>query len=137
MGDHFRQDLMADGKPGDEVEKAVQRSIERVLIAPVVILVCLDSSCGDTYPDQRRQAAEYIMGVQSVAMAGSTLLLAAHAQGLGGVWICAPLFTPESARSVLDLPVEWVPQGLVLLGYPVEIPESHSRKPVDEVTRFI
>ena len=30
------------------------------------------------------------MGVQSVALACQNLLLAAHAQGLGACWMCAP-----------------------------------------------
>lgn len=136
MGILFNQDLTADGISEQEVDKVVQRSKERILNAPVAILVCLDISQADTYPDQRRQTAEYIMGVQGVAMAGSTLLLAAHAVGLGGVWICAPLFVPETTRTVLDLPAEWEPQGLILLGYPAKIPKPRSRQSVREVTRY-
>jgi coenzyme F420-0:L-glutamate ligase/coenzyme F420-1:gamma-L-glutamate ligase len=76
------------------------------------------------------------MGVQSVAMAGCTLLLAAHAVGLGGVWLCSPLFAPDQARSVLDLPDEWDPQGLILLGYPARMPEARPRQSVEKVARF-
>jgi coenzyme F420-0:L-glutamate ligase/coenzyme F420-1:gamma-L-glutamate ligase len=136
MGNRFRQDLLADGISENETEQAVQRARERVLTAPVAIMVCLDTSLGDTYPDQRRKFAEYIMGVQSVAMAGCTLLLAAHAAGLGGVWLCSPLFAPEQVRSVLDLPDEWDPQGLILLGYPARIPEARPRQSVEKVSRF-
>ena len=77
------------------------------------------------------------MGVQSVALAGGTLLLAAHAEGLGGVWVCAPLFTPDTVRASLDLPSDWVPQGMILLGYPEKVPEPRPRRPVSEVTRFL
>jgi len=77
------------------------------------------------------------MGVQSVAMAGSTMLLAAHASGLGGVWMCAPLFAPGSVKSVLDLPQEWEPQGVILLGYPAYEPQPRQRRLVDEVSRFV
>ena len=38
------------------------------------------------------------MGTQSVALAGLQLLLAAHAEGLGGTWICWPLFAPDETR---------------------------------------
>lgn len=136
MGNRFRQDLLVDGKSENEAEQAVQRARERVLTAPVAIMVCLDTALGDTYPDQRRKFAEYIMGVQSVAMAGCTLLLAAHAAGLGGVWLCSPLFTPEQVRSVLDLPDEWNPQGLILLGYPARMPDARTRQSVEIVARF-
>lgn len=136
MGNRFRQDLLADGISAIDTEQAVQRARDRVLTAPVAILVCLDTAQGDTYPDQRRKFAEYIMGVQSVAMAGCTLLLAAHAAGLGGVWLCSPLFAPEQVRSVLDLPDEWDPEGLILLGYPASMPEARPRQSVEKVARF-
>jgi len=133
----FRQDLLADGTPEMEIERAVNRARQRILNAPVAVLLCLDTSLCDIYSDQRRQDAEFLMGVQGVAMAGSTMLLAAHAAGLGGVWMCAPLFAPGSAKSVLDLPQEWEPQGLILLGYPADIPKPRPRRLVDEVTRFV
>lgn len=137
MGDSFRQDLLSDGLLEGEVEVAVNRARLRVMQAPVAILLCQDISLGDPYPDQRRQNAEYFMGVQSVAMAGSTLLLAASASGLGGVWLCAPIFAPEIARSALGLPEEWEPQGLILLGYPSMIPEARSRRPVEDIVRYV
>jgi nitroreductase len=90
---------------------------------------------GDNYPDARRQQAEYLMSVQSVAMAGQNLLLAAHAEGLGGVWVCAPLFAQEAVRQALNLPGEWHPQGMLLLGYPAVVPKTRPRRPVSEVTR--
>jgi coenzyme F420-0:L-glutamate ligase/coenzyme F420-1:gamma-L-glutamate ligase len=136
MGADFRRDLIEDGCSLEEVDHLVARSRNRILEAPVVILLCLDLLEGDIYPDQIRNEAEYIMGVQSVALAGGTLLLSAHAEGLGGVWVCAPLFAPESVREALSLPVNWKPQGMLLLGYPASIPEPRERKPIREVTLF-
>ena len=137
MGDLFLQDLLADGIPELEADQAVQKTRGRVMTAPVAILLSLDTAMCDIYPDHRRSSAEHIMGVQSVAMAGNTLLLAAHAAGLGGVWLCAPLFVPELATTMLNLPVDWEPQGLILLGYPASIPDARSRHNVEEVIRFI
>lgn len=137
MGILFRQDLLADGTPEMDIERTVNRARQRILSAPVAVLMCLDTSSCDIYSDQRRQNAEVLMGVQGVAMAGSTMLLAAHAAGLGGVWMCAPLFAPELVKSVLDLPLEWEPQGLILLGYPANYPEPRPRRSVDEITRFV
>jgi coenzyme F420-0:L-glutamate ligase / coenzyme F420-1:gamma-L-glutamate ligase len=133
----FRQDLLADGTPEVEIERTINRATQRIMNAPVTVLLCLDTSLGDVYSDQRRQNAEFLMGVQGVAMAGSTLLLAAHALGLGGVWMCAPLFAAEIVKTVLDLPQEWEPQGLILLGYTTNYPQLRPRRLVDEVTRFV
>ncbi len=136
MGTEFRQDLLNDGMPAAEVEANVSRSKSRLLEAPVVIILCSDVSEMDTYPDEKRSRAEVIMAVQSVAMAGGTLLQAAHAEGLGGVWVCAPLFAPQAARLALDLPSPWDPQGMLLIGYPAKIPEARPRKPLRDVTKF-
>ena len=137
MGADFRRDLLANGLSEEEVEEQVQRSYRRIVEAPVAVLLCLEMSEMDLYPDPDRQRAEYLMAVQSVAMAGENLLLAAHAEGLGGVWICAPLFAPVAARASLDLPESWQPQGLLLLGYSARAPEPRPRKPLSEVARFL
>ena len=137
MGDDFRRDLLADNLPHEQVEAQVERSRQRIIEAPAAILLCLDSAEMDTYPDERRQQAEYLMAVQGVAMAGQNLLLAAHAEGLGAVWMCAPLFAPETGRCALALPDTWEPQGLVLLGYPAKISPARPRRKLDELIKSL
>jgi coenzyme F420-0:L-glutamate ligase/coenzyme F420-1:gamma-L-glutamate ligase len=63
-------------------------------------------------------------------------LLAAHAEELGAVWICAPLFAQEAVREAFELPDSWEPQALVLIGYPAQLPEPRLRRPLDEVVRY-
>src|SRR3989304_4421895 len=58
-------------------------SYSRITGAPVVIVASLTMEGTDAYPDERRAEAERQMAVQSVAMAGYGLLLAAHAGGVG------------------------------------------------------
>ena len=74
----------------------------------------------DSYPDELRQRNEWVMAVQSTAMAAQNLLLAAHAAGLGGCWMCAPLFCPDLVVETLELPTHWQPQALLTIGYPAE-----------------
>jgi F420 biosynthesis protein FbiB-like protein len=123
LGQAFRRDLLASGLSPNEVEAQVSRSHQRIQQAPLAILLCQDLTVGDTYPDPDRQRSEHIMGLQSVALAGGYLLLAAWSEGLGAVWMCAPLFAPQVARQALDLPESWQPQALILLGYPDKIPD--------------
>jgi len=137
MGASFRRDLKADGVSEAKVEEQVERSRCRILEAPVVAVLCLDLADMDVYPDERRRKAEKIMAVQSAALAGGTFLLAAHAEGLGGVWVCAPLFAPEAVRQALDLPAGWEPQGMLLIGFPAKISEFRPRKAIGEVSRFV
>ena len=136
MGADFRRDLLADGLSPDEAEKQVTRSRARICEAPVVIMLCVMMADMDTYPDEKRQRAEYLMATQSVALIGGTILLAAHAEGLGGVWVCAPLFTPDTIRRQLALPLDWEPQAMLLIGYPAKVPEVRARKPLSEITIY-
>ncbi len=137
MAAAFRRDLEADGLPADEIQARVQRSRQRLLTAPVALLLAADLSVGDPYPDPARQQAERLMLVQSAALAGLQLLLAAHAEGLGGVWTCGPLFVPDLVREVLGLPPTWEPQALFYLGYPAQRPAPRPRRPLEEVVRWM
>ncbi len=136
MGAAFRTGLEADGAPADEIDQRVEKSRARLEAAPVAVVLCVDLTEMDHYPDETRARKEQLMAEQSAALAGGTLLLAAQAAGLGGVWLCAPLFAQPVVRAALDLPDSWEPQALLLLGYPAEIPPERPRKPLAEVTRF-
>lgn len=132
MGARLRRDLEADAVSEGLIVQDVQRSNARLINAPVLIVVSLTMMDMDTYPDERRQHNEYLMAVQSTAMAGQNLLLAAHTSGLGACWLCAPLFAPDVVRAALALPDDWQPQGLITLGFPAETKEK-PRRPLGEV----
>ncbi len=134
MGEKLRAARQADGDAADAIEADAARSYQRITSAAVVVVVCLTMEAMDVYPDEARTKAEYMMAVQSVAMAGMNFLLAAHAEGLGACWLCAPLFAPEAARQSLDLPETWEPQGLILLGYAAEQGRSRERMPLEVVS---
>lgn len=136
MGADFQRDLAADGLPPEKVQAQVARSRARLLDAPVVIVLCMDISDMDAYPDPRRAAAERTMAVQSAAAAGAQLLLAAHAEGLGAVWICSPLFAPQTVQRALDLPTAWEPQAMFQIGYPDDTSKTKTIKPLTEVAHF-
>lgn len=131
MGRRLRADLTADGLSPAIVGSDVDRSYRRLTSAPVLILLALTMTDMDSYPDERRRRNEWVMAVQSTAMAGQNLMLAAHAAGLGACWMCAPLFAPETVHQALDLPNDWQPMGLITLGYPAEEKEKTRRPPAD------
>lgn len=135
MGARLRADLAADGAPAAVIEQDAHRSYQRITGAPVLILLCLSLEDMDVYPDAARRQNEWVMAVQSTAMAGQNLLLAAHALGLGACWMCAPLFCPDVVRQALELPAEWQPQGLITLGYPAET-RSKTRRLLAQQTRY-
>jgi coenzyme F420-0:L-glutamate ligase / coenzyme F420-1:gamma-L-glutamate ligase len=128
MGDRLRTDRQRDGDPRDAIEQDVARSHARITGAAAVIVVALDMHEMDRYRDAARQKAEHLMAVQSTAMATQNLLLAAHAEGLGACWMCAPLFCPEVVAEALGLPAGWDPQALVTLGSPASAGKPAVRK---------
>jgi len=117
MGTRLRADLTADGVPQAVIDADVARSYERLTHAPVLIVLCLSMHDMDVYSDAKRNQDEYLMAVQSVAMAGQNMLLVAHDEGLGACWMCAPLFCADVVRDALDLPEDWQAQGLIVMGY--------------------
>jgi coenzyme F420-0:L-glutamate ligase / coenzyme F420-1:gamma-L-glutamate ligase len=130
MGARLRGDLAADGVAVSVIEADASRSYSRITSAPVLIALCLSMVDMDVYTDEKRNRNEYLMAVQSTAMAGQNMLLAAHDVGLGACWMCAPLFCPDVVQSALNLPDDWQPQALLTIGYPAETREK-TRRPLE------
>jgi len=127
----MRADMQAEGASEADIEKRAATSLRRMDEVPVVIVLCRDKT--DVRMDTPEEA---VMGIQSVALAGLQLLLAAHAEGLGGNWICWALYAQEATRAALDLPEAWEPQAFYFLGYPDETPEIKDRKSIKEIIKW-
>jgi F420 biosynthesis protein FbiB-like protein len=137
MGERLRADRVADGHDAAAIDADVSRSYSRITEAPIVIVVCADVRVMDRYPDCRRSEAEYLMAVQSTAMAAQNLLLAAHSEGLGACVMCAPLFCPDVVTAALDLPAEWRAQMLITVGEAANGANERPRLAAQEVTIWI
>jgi len=77
------------------------------------------------------------MFVQSLGAALQNLLLAAADYGLAGYLKGAPLFCPDAVRQALDLPPDWHPAFLVLLGYPDKVGKASPRSAVHLDEHFV
>ena len=137
MAFDFERDLLRDGLPPEKIQTQIKRSKDRITSAPVAVLLCLDMSEMDSYPDEKRGQAERMMAIQSVAAVGLQLLLAAHAEGIGGVWACWPLFAQETIQKTLNLAAAWEPQAMFFIGYPVDVPEAKERKEIRNISLFL
>src|SRR6202522_829290 len=69
MGQRLGDDRRRDGDAEDAIARDVARSFARITGALVLILVCLTLEHADAYPDAARRRAEFLMAVQSTAMA--------------------------------------------------------------------
>jgi len=133
----YRRDLTAEGMPAAEIEARASRSQSQVLDAPVVVVLCMDASEMRIHASEKLRQVERILETQSAALAGLQLQLAVHAEGLGSVWMCRPVFAPEAVRKVLGLPETWEPQAMFFIGYPDEQPKPKVLKPLDETVIFM
>lgn len=136
MGTRWRADLSADGVDTAFIERRVRISHARITGAAALVAVSVSMEEMDDYPDRRRQEAEWMMAVQSTALACQNLLLAAQQFGLAACWMCAPLFVPDLVRQSLDLPESWHPQALITLGYAAEDPGDRPAAQRDRAQRL-
>lgn len=137
MGDTWRQNLEMDRQDTEIVNVRLEKSRERILNAPVIIIACLYLEDLDCYPDEKRQADETIMAIQSIGAAIQNMLLMAYDMGLDTGWMCAPLFCPEVVCEALDLDKRLVPHALVTMGYAAADPKRRERLPLSSlIVRF-
>ncbi|MEF3274901.1 MAG: nitroreductase family protein [Chloroflexus sp.] len=133
MGAAWRYHLALDGHDPSTIEQRLQRSHERVVNAPIIIIPCLYLNDLDQYPDPARQAAETTMAIQSLGCAVQNMLLAAFALGLAAGWMCAPLFAPAAVRAALGLAEDLHPHALIPIGYLAQEPQRRPRRPLSEL----
>lgn len=128
----MRADMTAEGAPESAIESRVMRSIKRINEAPVLILLCRDVTA---VREHKRE--DEIMAIQSVANAATYLLLAVHAEGLGGNWICWPLYAQDKTREALELPETWEPQAMFFIGGADEEPKEKVLRPTSDFVQHI
>lgn len=133
MGETWENQLEMDGQDASIVQIRKDKSRQRLLEAPALILPCLYLEDLDTYPDAQRQADEKTMAVQSLGAAIQNMLLMAYNLGLDGGWMCAPLFCPEIVVDALGLDPHLIPQALITIGYAAADPKRRGRLPLDEL----
>ena len=137
MGENWRANLEMDGQVSEVVNIRLEKSMQRILTAPALIIPCLYLEDMDRYPDEKRQADETTMAIQSLGAAIQNMLLMAYDLGLDGGWMCAPLFCPEVVCSALDLDEHLIPHALITIGYAAADPQRRERLPLDRlIVRF-
>ncbi len=136
MGEAWRADLEREAKSVHTIDRLLRRSHAQLVESPVLLLACVSLADSHRWPDGQRRLAERDMFVQSLGAALQNLLLAAGESGLAGYLKGAPLFCGPAVRSALDLPADWEPTFLVLLGYPEKNAEPPPRDAID-VEQFL
>ena len=135
MSAEFRLDLINDGIALDEVDTRIEQSRSRITSSPLVIVLCMDSSEMDVYPDARRTSAERMMAIQSTAAAGLQLLPGRASRGPRGSLDLWPIVRPAAILKALELESSWEPQAMFFIGFPDQAPRAKILKPLAELAR--
>ncbi len=98
--------------------------------APLVIVGCTDSRISGRYGER----GEYLYTIQDVAVSIMGMMLVAHENGLGTVWVGA--FREEEVFDILKLPKNLRPVTIVPVGYPVKIPSPPPRVSREQAVEF-
>lgn len=133
MGETWQQNLEMDRQSTEIVAIRLEKSRQRILEAPAIIIPCLYMEDMDHYPDEQRQNDEKIMAIQSIGAAVQNMLLMAYDLGLDTGWMCAPLFCPEVVCDALDLDTKLIPQALITVGYAAADPKRRERLPLQNL----
>jgi nitroreductase len=103
--------------------------------APVTTFVLNPHGMHPWLPHSIEQMFQAVVNVQFIGAAIQNLLLAAQDLGLGSLWICDVFYAYGDLCRWLDEEVQMI--AAISLGWPDERPDSRSRKPVSEVTRWL
>jgi len=133
MGETWQRNLEMDKQDVAIVNIRREKSRQRILNAPALIIPCLYLEDLDSYPDEQRQADEKTMAIQSIGAAIQNMLLMAYDMGLDAGWMCAPLFCPEVVCDALGLDPRLIPQALITIGYAAADPKRRERLPLDSL----
>jgi len=96
--------------------------------APVCLVFCTDAQRAK---EQYGARGETLYAVQDATIACAYAQLSVVAAGLGSTWIGD--FDQRSVSAALNLDPELEPIAILSLGYPAELPEPTSRRPIDDI----
>jgi len=112
--------IVVDDRATKEALSKIHRWASPLADAPLAVAVaCNPDLSPDSYMLDCSNATIYFM-------------LAAHALGLGTVWIQA-VRDNERIKEILGLPENFFVVSLVAVGYPDETPQPKPRKPLEEI----
>ena len=98
--------------------------------APLVVVGCTDSRISYKYGER----GVSLYSIQDVSCSLMGMMLVAHENGLGSVWVGA--FDEDALSETLKLQKFFRPVAVVAVGYPSKIPVPPPRVPKEEAVEF-
>lgn len=127
------------GSYGDFFVEPIEAA--RVIIVPQyreypdLIAQLIRSGGGD--PTQYDTATAMQAELCSTSAAIMSLLLQAHAEGLGACWMAGPMVARRDIERLLEITAPWRMVGAIALGWPETPPaERPGRKPIEQIVTW-
>ncbi len=120
-----------------DVEKTKEKLVEAasgqsfIAQAPLVVVGCTDEKISNYYGERGGN----LYSICDVSASIQNLMLSAHSEGLGSVWIGS--FDEKEVSKILNLPKNLRPVAIVPVGYPAEKPSPPPRVSKEEAIEFI
>lgn len=92
---------------------------------------------GGTDPAQFSTASAMQAELVSTSTAIMTLLLQAHAEGLGACMMAGPMVARREIQALLGIEEPWRMVGAIAIGHPTGDAPARGRKPLDRVVHWI
>lgn len=115
----------------EKVKQQLKKAYGEIWFYTAPVIVCV---CGVQEKAWKREDGKNYADIDA-AIAMDHLILAATEEGLATCWIAA--FKVQVVKSVLNLPPGIEPVAMTPLGYPLDMPESTYRKPMEEMIKVI
>ena len=102
--------------------------------APLAIIVCADKNSAWVRPFDKTSMADI-----DASVATDHMMMCAEDLGLGSCWIT--YFEPEIIRKEFNIPNNYVPVNILVIGYPAGNPasstrHSNTRKPLNDMVHY-
>ena len=121
--------FVKDAKLKEDIASAALNQ-DFIAESPLVIVGCADSRISSRYGER----GEYLYSIQDVAASIMGMMLVAHENGLGTVWVGA--FMEDDVFDILNLPKNLRPVAIIPVGYPARIPSPPPRVSREEAVAF-
>jgi nitroreductase len=101
---------------------------------PVTIIGCANTSVTVKSPYLKELYEKYQLSIVDVSIALQNIVIAAWALGVGSCWIGD--FREQHVKSLLQIPDHWRVVALLTLGYPINPPQSKTKKPLNDIISY-
>jgi len=99
---------------------------------PILLVICSDKKEAE---EKGGELAKEVLSVMDVAIAAQNICLEATALNLGSCYVRS--FNQDAVQEILDLPQKVIPELIISIGVPEEVPNPPPRRDIEDATEWV